>query len=173
MVGRVNFWLAFVLAVVVVASVGQITFAQGLGASPITAVPVPVPEDWNVYQEVNGAWWLKYPGSWSVAQSYPGGVQFQVGQSQLVEITVGPESFPLPYDNWLTLDLVVQREVQGLTAEGQDMQVVEVGRWFHGVFGLFLVFQGTEPQSGAPVSRTVVLMPFGENQAVRASFSLF
>ena len=169
---KIHLWLVVVLAVVGIVAAGQATFAQVPGTSPIAVVPIPVPEDWTVYQDVNGAWWLKYPPSWTVAQGYPGGVQFQVGQLHTVDITVEPESVPLPYDNWLTLDLMAQGVVQGIAAQGQDLKMVEMGRWFRGVFGLYFILQGPDPRTGTSLDMTVVLMPFGENQAVRATFSL-
>lgn len=168
---KIHFCLAVILAAVAIVSAGQASFAQAPATSPIPVVPIPVSADWNVYQDVNGAWWLKYPASWTVSQSYPGGVEFQIDRTNTVQIKVQPESFALPYDDWLTLELLAQGTVQSLALDGKDFKIVEMGRWFRGVFGLYFVLQGSDPQTGETFNVTVVMTSFAGNQTARAIFS--
>ena len=147
-------------------------YAQQSGGSDTTPVPLDVPDTWTAYEDVGGAWWLKHPAEWTITESAPGEVEFKSGTFSNLSVVVEENPMPVPFDNWLALDLIGQGVVQSLVDE-PDMKLMETGRWFRGVFGLFFGLETSDPQSGLTIPLVVVVFPFGDTQMVRATFSVF
>ena len=98
--------------------------AQAPGGVPTTPTTLQIPADWVTYQDVNGAWSVKHPANWTVDESEPNAVTFQADAMNKLEISIETEPFPLPLDNWLSLDLLAQGAVESM-ADSPDMKLVE------------------------------------------------
>lgn len=147
-------------------------YAQQSGGAYTTPIPLEVPDTWTVYEDTGGAWWLKRPAEWAVKSSVPGEVDFEWGTFSTLNVIVEDNQMPIPFDNWLALDLIGQGVVQGLVDQ-PGMKLTETGRWFRGVFGLFFALETTEPQLGLTIPLVVVVFPFGDKKLVRATFTVF
>ena len=149
-----------------------ITCAQEPVESYTSVAPLVVPDDWSVYQDVSGQWWLKHPSNWTVVGSSPGQVDFRFDTLKAAQVSVIEEPSPIHCDNWVYLDLFVQG-VAPMFQSDPNMKITEMGRWLRGVFGLFLAAEVSDPQTGLPAPMILVMLPFGDNRSLRASITAF